>query len=308
MILNCSGRTDIVAFYSNWFLKRVEEGYVDVRNPYYPKQVSRIPLDNKNIDAIVFVTKNPIPIIPNLEKLNDFPLLFQITITPYGKEIEPYVPSKRQIVQSVKQLSNKLGKEQVIVRYDPIFFSKKYSVEYHIKAFEKLCSEVSNYISTIIISFLDLKKNTINHYSTLQNIPFTKENIDILCYAFSRIANSYQIKLQTCCEEIDLSRYHITNTSCVNQTTIDLITGYHKHYRKNKNRNGCHCLETVDIGVYNSCPHFCKYCYANFLESEVLKNCKKHDNNSSFLIGNSEEDDILKLRVESDDCQMTLPI
>ena len=135
MILNISGRTDIVAFYTPWFINRYKEGFVDVRNPIYPKLVSRIYFND--VDLIVFCTKNPHPILPFLKVINK-PILFQVTLTPYKKDIEPNVFNKKQVIEDIKEISNLLGKENVYVRYDPIFLSKKYSLEYHIKAFEKI--------------------------------------------------------------------------------------------------------------------------------------------------------------------------
>ena len=125
MILNVSGRCDIVAFYTDWFLKRYREGFVDVRNPFYPKQVSRIYFED--VDLIVFCTKNPKPIVPYLKEIHK-PILFQVTLTPYKRDVEPNVIKKEEIIESIKQISNELGREFVSVRYDPIFISKKYSL------------------------------------------------------------------------------------------------------------------------------------------------------------------------------------
>lgn len=120
MILNISGRTDIVAFYSEWFKNRYKEGYVDVRNPIYPKLVSRIYF--KNVDLIVFCTKNPHPIIDFLSNITE-PIIFHITLTPYKKDIEPNVPDKKEVIEDIKKISNIIGKENIYVRYDPIFLN-----------------------------------------------------------------------------------------------------------------------------------------------------------------------------------------
>lgn len=156
MILNVSGRTDIVAFYTEWFMKRYEEGYIDVRNPFNPKLVSRI--DFNDIDAIMFCTKNPIPIIKYLPQIKK-PILFHVTLTPYKRDIEPNVEDKTKIIKSIQELSQLLGKENVYVRYDPVFISDDYQVEYHIKTFDKICNLLDGYIEHIIISFLDNYKN-----------------------------------------------------------------------------------------------------------------------------------------------------
>ena len=142
MILNVSGRTDIVAFYTNWFLKRYEEGFVDVRNPFNPKLVSRIYFED--VDLIMFCTKNPIPILNKLNKI-DKPILFHVTLTPYKKDIEPNVPPKGIIIEAIKKLSSIVGIDNLVVRYDPVFISDKYSVNYHVKHFDRLCSLLNGF-------------------------------------------------------------------------------------------------------------------------------------------------------------------
>ena len=156
MILNVSGRTDIAAFYTPWFMNRYHEGFVDVRNPFYPKLVSRIYFSD--VDAIMFCTKNPIPILPYLEKI-DKPKIFHITLTPYLKDIETRVPDKVKIIEAIKQVSTMLGSEYTYVRYDPVFINDKYTIDYHIKMFERMCKQLEGYITHIIISFLDDYKN-----------------------------------------------------------------------------------------------------------------------------------------------------
>ena len=150
MILNVSGRTDIVAFYSKWFQKRYQEGFVDVRNPFNPNLVSRIYFGD--VDAILFCTKNPEPIIPFLKTIKQ-PIVFHVTLTPYQKDIEPLVPNKTKVIENIKEISKILGKNRIIVRYDPIFLNEKYNINYHQKAFQKMCSLLDGYIEKIIVSF-----------------------------------------------------------------------------------------------------------------------------------------------------------
>jgi hypothetical protein len=130
MILNISGRTDIVAFYSKWFMNRYKEGFVDVKNPFYPTNISRIYF--KDVDAILFCTKNPIPIIKHLKEI-DKPILFHITLTPYKQDIEPNVPNKKEIIEAIKKISSIIGIDRISVRYDPVFLNNKYNIDYHIK-------------------------------------------------------------------------------------------------------------------------------------------------------------------------------
>ena len=136
MILNVSGRCDIVAFHTQWFINRYNEGFVDVRNPFYPKLVNRIYFDD--VEAIVFCTKNPNPIIKYLNKI-DKPILFHITLTPYHKDIEPNVIDKKNVIDGIKKISNIIGSDYIYVRYDPILVNDRYTIDYHIKAFNKIC-------------------------------------------------------------------------------------------------------------------------------------------------------------------------
>lgn len=296
MILNVSGRCDIPAFYSKWFINRIHEGFLDVRNPFYPKQVSRIMLDKEHIDAIVFCTKNPIPMLPYLKQLKEYPILLQVTITPYSREIEPYVPPKGKIVEAIKKYSQLLGKDHVMIRYDPIFLNHKYTITYHQRQFEKLCSLLEGYVERVVISFIDFKKNTIKNEIDLTIEPFTLEKIEELAKEFGCISKKYGMKIQTCAEDYDLEKFGFETEGCIGISIVKEILGISKQISKNRNRKNCLCVQTVDIGTYNTCPHFCKYCYANFKEEEVIQNFKNHDENSSLLIGKLAEDDIVKIR------------
>ena len=294
MILNVSGRTDIVAFYTPWFMNRYHEGFVDVRNPFYPKLVSRIYFSD--VDAIMFCTKNPIPILPYLEKI-DKPKIFHITLTPYLKDIEPYVPDKVKIIESIKQVSTMLGSEYTYVRYDPVFINDKYTIDYHIKMFERMCKQLEGYITHIIISFLDDYKNVRKNLKVLNPKVLTKEDYKNIGENFANIAREHHMTVQTCFEEENLVEYGFIKEDCLSIELAKNLTGKEK-FKKWKARTGgkCNCVEMVDIGVYNTCSHFCKYCYANYDEKKVKENMKKHDKNSSLIIGNLEPDDIIKVR------------
>ena len=293
MILNVSGRTDIVAFYSKWFLNRLKEGYVDVRNPFNPNLVSRINFDD--VDLILFCTKNPIPIV---DKLGDIkiPYIFHVTITPYKDDIEPNLPSKSKIIEAVKKISTRVGIDNIYVRYDPIFISEKYNIEYHIKAFTKLCSLLKGYVKTIIVSFIDNYKNVRKNLPYLKYRSFTEDDYKLIGENFSKIAKDNNMVIQTCFEERNLTEYGFIKGECMSKELAYKLTG--KTYKKWQARKGnaCNCVELVDIGVYNSCNHLCKYCYANYDESKVKENINNHDINSSLLIGHINSDDIIKPR------------
>lgn len=293
MILNISGRCDIVAFYTPWLMNRYKEGYVDVRNPFYPKLVSRIFFED--VDLILFCTKNPLPIIKHLKTLRQ-PILFQVTLTPYQKDIEPNVIEKPLIITAIKEISTMIGIDNLFVRYDPIFLSKKYNVSYHKKAFSKLCSLLDGYVKTIIVSFLDEYKNVKKNKNILQNIEFSEENYKKIGLSFSQIAKEHGMVVQTCAEEHNLVEYGFQKGDCLSHALAFKLTG--KTYPSWKARKGkmCQCVEMVDIGAYNSCSPFCKYCYANYDEKLVEKNMNNHHPSSSLIIGDIEEDDVIKRR------------
>lgn len=292
MILNVSGRCDIVAFYTPWFMNRYKEGFVDVRNPFYPKLVSRI--NFLDVDLIVFCTKNPIPIIDHIKEIK-IPIIFQVTITPYKEEIEK-IKSKKEIIQAVQKLATIFDPEYIYIRYDPIFLSPKYTLDYHLKAFSKLTTLLEGSCKHIIVSFLDIYKNVLKNKDILNYQDFKEEDYKIIGLNFSKIATSHGMTVQTCFEERNLVEYGFLKADCLSPELAFKLTG--KKYPKWRARKGgnCNCCNMVDIGFYNSCLHMCKYCYANYLESEVVTNYKNHDPNSSLLIGSLKETDIIKIR------------
>ncbi len=293
MILNVSGRTDIVAFYTNWFMKRLEAGFVDVRNPFNPKLVSRIHFED--VDMIMFCTKNPIPMLKYIEKIEK-PMLFHVTLTPYKKDIEPNVIPKGMLIESIKKLSNLIGIDNIYIRYDPIFISDTYTVEYHKRAFSNLCSLLDGYVKYIIVSFIDDYKNVRKNKRILKYRKFNEEDYKEIGISFSKVAREHGMTVQTCFEERNLAEYGFIKGECISHELAYKLTG--KIFKSWKARKGgnCNCVEMVDIGVYNSCKHFCKYCYANYEEEKVNKNYSNHDPNSSLLVGHIESDDVIKVR------------
>lgn len=293
MILFVSGRTDIPAFYSNWFINRVKAGFVDVRNPFNQKLVSRIYFSD--VDLIMFCSKNPLPMINKLDILK-VPVLFHVTITSYGKDVEPNIPDKRLIIEGVKKLSLVLGIDNVVVRYDPIFLSDKYNVDYHIKAFDKLCKNLNGYINKIIVSFMDEYKNVRSNKNILKYRAFTREDYKKIGEAFSKSAMDNGMSVQTCFEDEDLTQYGFVKGECLSHELAYILTGKKFKSSNVRKEKKCECVQMVDIGDYNSCMHMCKYCYANYDEKMVSSNFKRHDDNSSLLIGTIQNDDVIKVR------------
>lgn len=293
MILFASGRTDIPAFYSNWFINRVKAGFVDVRNPFNQKLVSRI--NFSDVDLIMFCSKNPLPMIDKLDILN-VPVLFHVTITPYGKDVEPNIPDKRLIIEGVKKLSLKLGADNVVLRYDPIFLSDKYNVDYHIRAFDKLCKNLNGYVNKIIVSFMDEYKNVRSNKNILKYKAFTRKDYKKIGEAFSKSAMDNGMSVQTCFEDNDLTQYGFIKGECLSHELAYVLTGKKFKSSNVRKEKKCECVQMVDIGDYNSCMHMCKYCYANYDEKIVSTNFKMHDDNSSLLIGSIQSDDVIKVR------------
>ena len=294
MILNVSGRTDIVAFYTPWFMNRYKEGYLDVRNPFNSKLVSRI--NFSNVDLILFCTKNPLPIIDRIKEI-DKPIIFHVTLTPYKKDIEPYVIDKRLVIEGIKRLSGILGSDNVVVRYDPIFLSDSYTLMYHIRAFDKMCKLLKGYVKKVVVSFLDDYKNVRYNMRYLRLRAFTEEDYKQIGLNFSRSALENGMSVQTCFEERNLVNYGFTRGECLSLSLAEKITGKKPKKWKTRGKKGCNCAEMVDVGVYNTCKHFCKYCYANYYEKMVNDNTLRHDVNSSLLIGRIDIDDVIKPRV-----------
>lgn len=287
MILNVSGRTDIIGFYSEWFFKRLDAGFVDVRNPFYAKQVTRYSLKKEDVDILLFTTKNPLPLLSHLDQLANYTCLFQITLTPYGKDMEPHVPDKNQVIEGIKQLSKYFGKAHVWLRFDPILLNEKYTVQEHQKAFAYIMARLNQEISRVIISFVDEYKNTLSH--GIHSL--TLENMHEIGRALGQVGAQYDVPIQTCLEEVDLSAYGIFPGKCVDPVYLTHLAKHPITYEVKQNKRACDCADWRDIGAYNTCLHLCSYCYANFDETKIKLNYQKHDPNSSMLIGHLEKED-----------------
>lgn len=292
MILSVSRRTDIPAFYSKWFFNRLKEGYVLVRNPMNYHQVSRIKLTPDVIDFIVFWTKNPTNMIGHLDKLKDYNYYFQISINPYDKTLEKKIPVKKHIIESFIKLSKEIGKERVIWRYAPIILTRDIDIGYHVKYFEYIAKKLSSYTNKCIFGYLDLYKKTKRNMRNIELIKIDEEKKISLAKKFKKIADKYDIELECCYGEIDLSSFGIKKAQCINKGLISEILGQKIEAKKDiEQTNKCTCIKSIDIGAYNSCKNACIYCYANYSDDLVGKNALKHDENSPFLIGNIEDGD-----------------
>lgn len=296
MILNVSGRTDIVAFYAEWFKNRYRAGFVDVRNPFNYRQVSRI--NFADVDAILFCSKNPAPIIDFLPQISQ-PVVFHITLTGYLSDIEPFVPKKTEVIKDIKQISEIIGAKRTFVRYDPILLSDRYTVEYHLAAFDKLCAELDGAVEHFIVSFVDFYKNVEQNMALLRLRDFTEEDYHRIGEGFSKSAAKHGQTVQTCFEQRNLAEYGFVPGECMSHAMARELTGKDfPEWTARKERN-CHCVQMVDIGSYNSCGHRCKYCYANYNEGCIAANFMKHIPTSTMLIGELEVGDIVTIRKDN---------
>ncbi len=299
MIIQTGMRTDIPAFYSKWFLNRLKEGYVLVRNPYNPSSVTRYSLSPEVVDLIAFCTKNPAPMLPHMDVLKPYGQFWFVTITPYGKDIEPNVPDKETMMQDFKKLSSIVGIDSIGWRYDPIFISREYTVERHIHDFEEMAKTLSGYTKTCVISFIDIYKKVERNFPDVRSVP--KADRIALGKEFIRIGKKYGMTIRPCAEGDELAAYGADCSGCMTVKTFE--TALHSKLnvpkRKTNQRNGqCACLLGTDIGAYDTCGHLCRYCYANVNADLVRENTKRHDPSSPFLIGGYQQSDIIHEAVQ----------
>lgn len=299
MIVSVSRRTDIPAFYSDWFYKRIEEGFVYVINPFNRKQVSKIELNDKTVDCFIFWSKDPEPMIEKLNMLDErnFKYYFQFTLNSYGKDIEKGTRKKIQIINTFLKLSNKIGKEKVIWRYDPILLNEYYTKEYHYKWFEEICTKLNGYTEKCVISFLDLYDKTKRNTQNLKLHEITEDDMNEMAQRLASIAKKYNICIETCSESIDLEKCGVVKGKCIDDRLISKILNKNIDVKKDDTqREECGCVKSIDIGAYNTCRHYCLYCYANFNYDKVKENCQTYSENLPMLMGNLKGDEKITLR------------
>ena len=292
MIINTGQRTDIPAFYAEWFANRLREGFVCVRNPYRPEQVSRYRLDPAVVDVIGFCTKNPAPLFPYRDLLSPYGQFWYVTITPYGRDIEPNVPDKHRLLEDFRRLSEMVGVNAVGWRYDPIFLSSRYTEEYHLRAFSQMAAALEGATKTVVISFIDLYPKVRRNFPEAREV--TARQRLSLGKEIIRIAASHGMTVRPCAEGDELAPYGADCGGCMRIGDYEAAIGKRLIAPKIKGaRADCACYLSCDIGAYNTCGHLCRYCYANAEKHIVLRNMKLHDPHSPLLIGNLEPDDIV---------------
>lgn len=287
MIISASRRTDIPAYYSEWFFKRLQEGYCYTTNPMNPKIFYKIPLDQANIDAIIFWSKNPYPMLKKLHLLNGYAYYFQYTITPYSPDIEKNLPMKKYLVDTFIRLSERIGKNRIIWRYDPILFNTTYTYDYHIRHFKELCQKLAPYTTKVIISFLSIYRKIQKTCEKQKLYSLDENEKNNLLKTFAKICFENGLRMEICSQELPrIKNYPVFPARCIDLNLINELTNKKLIIKKDPNqRELCGCAKSCDIGMYNSCYNGCIYCYASYQNERLEENKARHDAESPILLG-----------------------
>ena len=328
VIISASRSTDIPAFYAKWFFNRLEKGYCAWYNPFNQQKMY---VSFRNCKVVVFWTKNPEPILPYLHKLDEQGIhyYFQVTLNDYEQEgFEPNVPSVETRIATFQNLSNLIGCERVIWRFDPLILTPSLIPRALLSRIWQIGNRLKGYTDKLVFSFVDVKTyRKVQNNLVKETQYFTKENVesaemdtvqrDEIVEGLVKLREAWQntgwnLTLATCAEEIDLGKYHIEHNCCIDRDLMERIFSedkeliYYLHTgklpepdlfdeippipdeRKNLKDKGqrkvCGCMVSKDIGMYNTCRHFCVYCYANTSKECVLRNKARHSEDSESLI------------------------
>lgn len=299
MIISASRRTDIPAFYHKWFMNRIRAGYCIVPNPFNRNQLSSIDLTPKNVEIIVFWTRNPQPLLSSLSELDrlGYKYYFQFTLMNNPSFIDTNKLPLSVSIKVFQQLANLIGYEKVIWRYDPIIFSQNTDVDFHLQQYAHIASQLAGHTNRCVISFMDryaknnprLKKiekaQNINFFN-LEDIP---EVFSVFLPSIAKIAHQYNMQLFSCAESYDLESYGINHGKCIDNDYINQVFQIAVNHQKDPSqREACGCVKSRDIGMYNTCLFGCQYCYATTSFDQARENHRKHDPDSPSLMGRDE--------------------
>ncbi len=299
MIISASRRTDIPAFYSEWFLNRIKDGFVIVRNPMN-RQPLRILLSPDIVDCIVFWTKNPVPMVQKLDELKDYCYYFQFTLTGYGKDVEAHLPDKKKdLIPAFQKLSEKIGPERVIWRYDPILINDRYTVDYHMNAFGQIAEALNGYTEKCVYSFVDSYAKNATALNTLNVRDLSQDDMRQISVKLRDIARENGMVIATCAEVIDLEELGIEHNACIDKALIERLNGgkikdTKKNIKDAGQRPECKCMASKEIGAHNTCGNGCIYCYANYSPDSVKKSMAKYDPKSPILCDVIRDDEEVK--------------
>lgn len=267
MIISASYRTDIPAFYANWFMGRLQRGYCTVKNPYGSKDY-RVDLNPVSVDGFVFWTRNFRPleqVLGNADRWLTF--YVQYTITNYPRALEQSVVPAAHAVADIRQLAHKYGSRSCVWRYDPIVFTDEMTATWHIRNFRALANELSGYVDEAVISFVDHYAKTQRNMNKaaerngfVWHNPADAEKMHLVeTFATAAAANGIHM---TVCTQPHLLGKGINAAQCIDAKRLSDISGRDITALIKGNRQGCQCHESRDIGAYDTCPHGCAYCYA----------------------------------------------
>lgn len=299
MIINTGARTDTAQWYAPWLLRRFEEGFVFVRNPLFPHKVSRLELDPAVVDCVEFCSKNYAPLLPRLREITArFNTHFHYTITAYGRDIEPLVPSIEDSVQILYDLESIVGARRICWRYDPVLLTEKYTIARHLETFGWLCDQLAGHVDRCIFSFVERYQKLEQNFPELEYT--SAQDKDTLAAGLGRIAAEHGIPIQTCGNNGLWPQYGIASSGCTTLAMLGAANGVEFKDLKHKGqRAGCGCFESRDIGAYDSCPNGCRYCYANRSPQKALDNYRNnHDPEGPLLLGHLADGDEVSFSVQ----------
>lgn len=296
MIISASRRTDIPAFYGEWFMNRLRAGEVLVRHPRAPRRVSRVPLNRNLVDCLVFWSKNPAPMQNRLTWLHreGWPLYVQFTLTPYGAGVEPGVPPESRLLDSFRRLADALGPDRLVWRYDPVLLTAEYPAAWHLEAFDRMSRALAGYTRRCVFSFVDMYRCNRPFLRGMGGGEPGQDALYALTARMAALAAACGLSLAACSEELDLSGCGVERAACIDKALIERITGAPVRARKDPGQRArCGCVESVDIGAYDTCPHACRYCYASSNSGRIADNMRLHDPASPLLVGWPDTRDVI---------------
>lgn len=273
-------------------MNRIEAGFCTVLNPFNPKQESEVSLLPGDVDAIVFWTRNPAPLFPHLRALDDrgYSYYFLYTLLAYPGELEPNGIPEADSIETFRRLADMIGPERAIWRYDPIVLSSVTDIDFHHRTFQRLAESLRGSTSRCIISLVDSYKHTEARLCSLgqRGIGFVHQTDAVLARLLPRLAEigaTNRIPVSSCAEEKDMSSYGIVPGKCIDDDFIRTTFGREVSHRKDPGqRTACRCVESRDIGAYDTCSRGCLYCYATRSPVKVLENIRRHDPSAPSLI------------------------
>lgn len=296
MIISASRRTDIPAFYTEWLMNRLRAGFCTVPNPFNPRQVSRISLKTEDVDCLVFWTRNPQPLLQHLAELDELGhrYYFLCTLVDYPRPIELATPSVETATATFRALSDRVGPQRVVWRYDPILFSEQTGVSYHLERFAALAELLQGYTKRVVVSVVDIYRKMSGRLQELaaqgchveDERGIEPEELETLLTSLVRTARKNGMTITSCAEELELERYGIRPGRCVDGGLISEVFGIDPPTRKDPSqRKTCRCVVSRDIGMYDSCVCGCQYCYATSSLERARENRRLHDPSSPSLLG-----------------------